>query len=124
MLAVPPASHGPANVYVGGLPPSVTSDVLHAAFVPFGELTDVYVAVNAATGQPRGFAFVGFVEMADACAAIDNMHCNIMHGSRIDVKLAKERRAKRGAGKALWHEPENDDTAGAGIAGLEMDVLD
>jgi peptidyl-prolyl isomerase E (cyclophilin E) len=99
---------GPSSLYVGGLPASVTDEVLSAVFIPFGELSDVHVATDPATGVPRGFAFVTYVNAEDAVAAIDNIHNNIVHGARILVKRAKERHAAGTRGKALWHEADDD----------------
>ena len=36
--------------------------MLHAAFLPFGELKDVSVPVDHGTQKNRGFGFVTFVE--------------------------------------------------------------
>ena len=46
----------------GGLDELVTEAVLHAAFLPFGELKDVSVPVDHGTQKNRGFGFVTFIE--------------------------------------------------------------
>lgn len=61
------------TVYVGGLAEEVDARVLHAAFVPFGDLVDVQLPLDYETERHRGFAFVEFESAEDAAAAIDNM---------------------------------------------------
>jgi len=64
----PPAWHHapPARVLrtcrLGGLEDSVSDAVLHAAFLPFGEIKDVSVPVDHGTQKNRGFGFVTFQE--------------------------------------------------------------
>ncbi len=60
--------------YVGGLEESINEAVLHAAFIPFGEVKDVSVPLDHATGKHRGFGFVEYEEKEDAADAIDNMN--------------------------------------------------
>lgn len=57
-----------------GLEESVTEAILHAAFVPFGDIKDVNIPLDNTTGQHRGFAFVEYEEKEDAETATDNMH--------------------------------------------------
>ena len=40
----------------------VTEAVLHAAFLPFGEIKDVSLPVDHGTQKNRGFGFVTFIE--------------------------------------------------------------
>ena len=46
----------------GGLDEQVTDAVLHAAFVPFGDVKEVNIPLEQTTQKNRGFAFVTFVE--------------------------------------------------------------
>ena len=46
----------------GGLDELVTEAVLHAAFLPFGEIKDVSLPVDHGTQKNRGFGFVTFIE--------------------------------------------------------------
>lgn len=48
--------------------------ILHAAFIPFGEIKDVSIPLDHASGKHRGFGFVEFEDKDDAADAIDNMH--------------------------------------------------
>lgn len=62
------------TLYVGGLDESVDVATLHAAFIPFGDLTDVSVPLDHATGKHRGFGFVQYEASQDAEDAVDNMN--------------------------------------------------
>lgn len=73
-------SNPKTTLYVGGLEDSVNEDVLKAAFIPFGEVKDVNIPVDHATGTHRGFGFVEYEDKDDAAAAIDNMHNTELFG--------------------------------------------
>jgi peptidyl-prolyl isomerase E (cyclophilin E) len=60
-------------LYVGGLAEEVDEGVIRAAFIPFGDISDVQVPIDYQTEKHRGFAFVEFELPEDAKAAIDNM---------------------------------------------------
>lgn len=62
------------TLYVGGLEETANEATLHAAFLPFGDITDVSVPMDHATGKHRGFGFVQYESADDAADAIDNMH--------------------------------------------------
>lgn len=47
--------------------------MLHAAFIPFGDIMDIQIPLDYETEKHRGFAFVEFESAEDAAAAIDNM---------------------------------------------------
>lgn len=61
-------------LYVGGLESTVNEAALHSAFIPFGEVKEVTLPLDHATGTHRGFGFVEFEAAEDAAAAMDNMH--------------------------------------------------
>jgi len=67
-------SNPKTTLYVGGLEDSVTPATLHAAFLPFGDITDVSIPLDHATGKHRGFGFVQYETAEDAEDAIDNMN--------------------------------------------------
>jgi RNA recognition motif-containing protein len=67
-------SNPKTTLYVGGLDETVNKDTVHAAFIPFGDILDISVPLDHATGKHRGFAFVQFEEGADAEAALDNLN--------------------------------------------------
>lgn len=71
------ASYRPDNsilvFFSGGLAEEVDEKVLHAAFIPFGEIVDVQIPLDYESEKHRGFAFIEFETSEDAAAAIDNM---------------------------------------------------
>ena len=48
--------------------------MLRALFIPFGEVREVYIPLDAGTGEIRGFGFVEFEEPEDAVEAKENMN--------------------------------------------------
>uniref|UniRef100_A0A1B6F4F8 Peptidyl-prolyl cis-trans isomerase E n=1 Tax=Cuerna arida TaxID=1464854 RepID=A0A1B6F4F8_9HEMI len=92
------------TVYVGGLAEEVDEKVLHAAFIPFGDVVDVQIPLDYETEKHRGFAFVEFEVAEDAAAAIDNMNDSELYGRTIRVNLAKPQRIKEGSSRPVWSE--------------------
>ena len=60
-------------LFPGGLAEEVDEAVVRAAFIPFGDLSDVQLPLDYQTEKHRGFAFVEYELPEDAQAAIDNM---------------------------------------------------
>lgn len=96
-------------LYVGGLEDSVNESTLHAAFIPFGEIKDVNIPMDHATGKHRGFGFVEYEEKEDAAAAIDNMHNAELFGRVLKVNFAQPMKIK-GGDKGWSHQPVWADT--------------
>ncbi|XP_001630840.2 peptidyl-prolyl cis-trans isomerase E [Nematostella vectensis] len=90
--------------YVGGLAEEVDEKVLHAAFIPFGDITDVQIPMDYTTSKHRGFGFVEFEFAEDTAAAIDNMNESELFGRTIRVNLAKPMKIKEGYSRAVWSE--------------------
>ena len=109
----------------GGLEESVTEETLRAAFVPFGEITELHMPVEGSSKKHKGFAFVQFDEMGDAAEAIDNMHNAELFGRVLRVNLAKGDSFKGGhrpvweAGADDYFNKGEDAKTGAGGAGDE-----
>ena len=122
-------SQPPRALYVGGLDESVTLALLQAAFIPFGELLEVQLPLDVATGKPRGFGFVQFAEESDAADALANMHLAELCGRVIKVNAAKPMKTKSvwadadewmsrlKADGALDEDDDGDDAAPAAAAG-------
>lgn len=88
----------------------VTSENLHAAFLPFGEIVDVSIpkpdAPNS-TESHRGFGYVEFEDPADAKEAIENMDQAELFGKVIRVSMSKpQKNASEGLGSktAIWEQ--------------------
>jgi peptidyl-prolyl isomerase E (cyclophilin E) len=91
-------------VYVGGLAEEVDEKVLHAAFIPFGDITDVQIPMDYSNQKHRGFGFVEFEFAEDGAAAIDNMNESELFGRTIRVNLAKPMKIREGYSRAVWSE--------------------
>ncbi|XP_046558481.1 peptidyl-prolyl cis-trans isomerase E-like [Haliotis rubra] len=92
-------------VYVGGLAEEVDEKVLHAAFLPFGDIVDIQIPLDYETEKHRGFAFVEFELAEDSAAAIDNMNDSELFGRTIRVNLAKPMKIKEGqVDQVVWAE--------------------
>jgi len=99
------------TLYVGGLEETVTEALLHASFIPFGDIKDVNVPVDPQTGKHRGFGFVEYIDNADAAAAIDNMHNAELLGRVIRCNFALPQKIKGGekgvSHQAVWKDSDN-----------------
>lgn len=92
------------TLYVGGLDESIVDSTLHAAFIPFGDIKDVSIPIDHATGKNRGFGFVEYEEKEDAQDAIDNMHNAELYGKVLKVNFAQPMKIK-GGDKGWAHQP-------------------
>ncbi|KAI7840541.1 hypothetical protein COHA_005696 [Chlorella ohadii] len=112
-------------LYVGGLESTVNEAALHAAFLPFGEIKEVSLPLDHATGQHRGFGFVEFEAAEDAADAIDNMHNSELYGRVLRVNYAQPNKIKGGdkgwATQAVWADA--DDWYEQQLAEAELDKL-
>jgi peptidyl-prolyl isomerase E (cyclophilin E) len=96
------------TVYVGGLDDTINREILYAAFLPFGDLIDVYLPPDPhVSDRHRGFGFVEFKLAEDAKAAIDNMHLSEFYGKTLKCNLAKPVLVRQGvATQAIWSDEE------------------
>src|SRR4051812_23644549 len=79
----------PAKLFVGGLGWDITPEELRGAFSNFGNVTDVQILRDRATGRSRGFGFVTFEKHADADQAIKHMDGRELDGRSIKVNRAE-----------------------------------
>lgn len=84
------------TLYVGGLAEEVNESILHAAFIPFGDIKDVKTPLDQATQKHRSFGFVTFLEKEDATSAMDNMDGAELYGRVLTVNYALPERIKGG----------------------------
>jgi RNA recognition motif-containing protein len=121
-----------STVFVGGLDNQVNAQILHDAFIPFGEIVDVSLPkpeqyANASISQKpnanfilrasnrdphRGFGYVEFSLAEDAREAIDNMDQAELYGRVIKVNQAKpQKNADEGLGSrtAVWEQVSLED---------------
>ena len=93
-------------LYVGGLEDDVTDKLVHAAFIPFGEIQDVNVPMDQATQKHRGFCFLTFELEEDATEAMYNMNNAELLGRVLKVNIAKPMSVKQGSNKPVWAEAD------------------
>uniref|UniRef100_A0A0D9Y0M6 RRM domain-containing protein n=1 Tax=Leersia perrieri TaxID=77586 RepID=A0A0D9Y0M6_9ORYZ len=67
---------------------------IRVPFERFGPVRDVYLPKDYYTGEPRGFAFVEFVDPYDASEAQYHMNRQVFFGREITVVLAAESRKR------------------------------
>eukprot|EP01012_Entosiphon_sulcatum_P007623 TRINITY_DN13929_c0_g1_i1.p1 TRINITY_DN13929_c0_g1~~TRINITY_DN13929_c0_g1_i1.p1 ORF type:complete len:522 (-),score=70.18 TRINITY_DN13929_c0_g1_i1:1363-2928(-) len=79
------ASSGPAEVFVGNLNFETSLERLYTAFSVFGVITDCRIP-KFDSGQPKGFGFVVFADLAAAEDAVQNVI--VLDGRALKVELA------------------------------------
>ncbi|XLU20741.1 hypothetical protein S245_056807, partial [Arachis hypogaea] len=98
------------TLYVGGLAEEVNESILHAAFIPFGDIKDVKTPLDQATQKHRSFGFVTFLEREDAAAAMDNMDGAELYGRVLTVNYALPEKIKGGeqgwAAQPIWADAD------------------
>ncbi|XP_052204932.1 serine/arginine-rich SC35-like splicing factor SCL30 [Diospyros lotus] len=86
--------HGHGSLLVRNIPLNCRPEELRAPFERFGLVRDVYIPKDYYTGEPRGFAFVEFVDPYDAAEAQYHMNRQIFAGREITVVVAAESRKR------------------------------
>jgi RNA recognition motif-containing protein len=83
-----------SKLFVGNLNYTTTADELETLFSEAGEVVEVILPADRATGRPRGFGFVEFADEAAAAAAIQRFDGHQLGGREIRVNEAQERPAR------------------------------
>jgi RNA recognition motif-containing protein len=86
------------RLYVGNLSFNSTQESLREAFTAFGEVTDVHLVSDRATGQSRGFGFVTMGSREAAESAMAAMNGADLDGRSLKVNEAEERSSGGGGG--------------------------
>eukprot|EP00897_Mesotaenium_endlicherianum_P003967 jgi/Mesen1/3599/ME000020S03128 len=73
-----------AYVYVGGLSFDLTEGDLLAVFAQYGEVVDVNLVRDKATGKSKGFAFLAYEDQRSTILAVDNLN-----GARVAARMIK-----------------------------------
>ncbi|GJP42314.1 hypothetical protein CLOM_g1895 [Closterium sp. NIES-68] len=96
----PPYRRGPpprkerVSLLVRNIPRDTRPEDLRVPFERYGPIKDVYLPKDYHTGEPRGFGFVQFVNMADAEDAQYELDRTNFNGREITVVFAEENRKK------------------------------
>jgi RNA recognition motif-containing protein len=86
------------NLYVGGLPYSVTDEQLQELFETHGAVESARVITDRYTGQSRGFGFVEMEAEKAAQDAIEALNGSNLGGRTITVNEARPRENRSGRG--------------------------
>merc|ERR1711998_673830 len=89
-----PGRSGPRkqSLLVRNLNTRTTPEDLREAFGRYGEVRDVYMPRDHYTREPRGFAFVEYLDARDARDAMDEMDRRNVDGREVTIVFAEERR--------------------------------
>ncbi|CAN8254948.1 unnamed protein product [Cochlearia groenlandica] len=104
-----------AYVFVGGLPYDLTEGDLLAVFAQYGEVVDVNLIRDKATGKSKGFAFLAYEDQRSTILAVDNLngaqvlgrtirvdHCSkYVKREEEDEETIREKREARGVCRAF-----------------------
>ncbi|XP_078428625.1 SC35-like splicing factor 30 [Wolffia australiana] len=82
------------SLLIRNIPLNCRPDDLRVPFERFGPVRDVYLPKNYYTGEPRGFAFVEFINPSDASEAQYQMNGRVFGGREITVVAATESRKR------------------------------
>ncbi|KAI4364003.1 hypothetical protein MLD38_020149 [Melastoma candidum] len=99
------------KLFIGGLSPEVTSEMLLEYFGRYGDIEEGSVAYDKETAQSRGFGFVTYKIPECAKRALDDPQ-KILGGRAVIVKYAESQRGKPGHYQAP--------SAGGGMGGAPM----
>jgi RNA recognition motif-containing protein len=105
------------RLYVGNLSFSSTTETVREAFKRIGEVTDVHIVTDRATGQSRGFGFVTMGSPAEAQKAIEAMNGASLDGRALRVNEAEERPQRGGFGGGGGHGGGDRRRGGGGDRG-------
>ena len=83
------------RVFVGNLSFNSSSDDVEALLSEAGEVSEVIIPTDRATGRPRGFAFVEFAAPEGAQAAIEKFDGQEFDGRRLRINAAEDRPPRR-----------------------------
>ncbi len=86
------------NIYVGNLPPELTTAELEEAFAGHGTVNRAQIITDRTTGQSRGFGFVEMPNDAEGQAAIKALDGSELAGRVLTVNVARPKTDRRNRG--------------------------
>ncbi|HTQ30477.1 MAG TPA: RNA-binding protein [Opitutaceae bacterium] len=90
---------GNSKLYVGNLSFKTSEADLRAHFSQFGNVSDVFVAMDKMTGRPRGFAFITMGTAEEAKTAAEKTNGVEFDGRPLTVNEARPK--EEGAGRSF-----------------------
>lgn len=91
------------KIYVGNFPYSVDESQLREMFSPYGDIEEIALIKDRATGRSKGFGFITFATQHSAETALA-LNGKDLEGRALKVSMAqeKESRGGRGGGRSRW----------------------
>ncbi len=86
------------KLYVGNLSFKTTDQELRGHFEQYGNVTDVYIAMDRESGRPRGFAFVTFSTGDEAKLAAEKSNGVDLGGRNLTVNEARPKEDRPSGG--------------------------
>merc|ERR1719316_2345901 len=84
-----------AYIYIGGLHVGLTEGDVVIVFSQFGEIVDVNLIRDKATGKSKGFAFICYEDQRSTILAVDNMNGFQLLGRTIRVDHVEKYKAPK-----------------------------
>lgn len=81
----------PVRLFVGNIPYDTTDEQLREHFAEVGPLSFVHIPKDRETGRSRGFAFIEFIEAAQAEEAIRRFNTQPFRGRPLALNQARSR---------------------------------
>ncbi|CAM9987233.1 unnamed protein product [Ectocarpus sp. 12 AP-2014] len=94
----PPNIDGMVTLKVDNIAFTCSPEELREVFEGCGKLGDVYIPRDMRTGEPRGFAFVRYLDKRDADDAVDRLDGTRFNGRELRIQYARKRRPGGGGG--------------------------
>lgn len=76
------------QLYVGNISYKMQADDLKVAFQPYGEVGEVKIIIDRATGRSKGFGFVEMMSADSAEKAIEALDGSLLDGRNVRVSQA------------------------------------
>ncbi|KAI9328831.1 hypothetical protein BDR26DRAFT_39295 [Obelidium mucronatum] len=100
-----------AYIYIGGLAPHLSEGDIVVVFSQVGEVVDLNLPRDGATGKARGFCFLAFEDQRSTVLAVDNFNGAPLAGRTLRVDHVADYRAQKV--KAGESEAEREERVGA-----------
>lgn len=84
------SSDGQSQIYVGNLPYRLREQELRSQFEKYGDVRQIRIVKNRATGRSKGFAFVTYKNSNQAQQAL-GAHGTQLQGRSLVVRIAKKK---------------------------------
>jgi RNA recognition motif-containing protein len=88
-------------LFVGNLDYATTEGELTSLLSAAGQIVDVFLPTDRATGRPRGFAFVEFSKEEEAAEAIRMFNGYDLNGRQLNINPAEDRPQRSGGSRGF-----------------------